>query len=112
MSEKRYLSTPSNITRSKKKKIFQTSKYHLVEQSPTLDKLTPRGKGVPQSQGPYQPVKKVNEEPVYHAQPLKVVPLKKKRGRHTKERKLLLNVPIARVRNKVMWVHRWIYRNI
>ena len=69
-----------------KRRAFDDSKYVLADQSPTLDTKTPtRGTGMPQSQGIYQPAKKVLEKDSYHANPLKIVPLKKKRGRHRKE---------------------------
>ena len=94
MSRKRDFCTPSFDTRAKKKKTFETSKFNIAEQSPTLDTATPNGKALPQSQGPYKPVKKVGEEPVYHAMPLQIVPLKKKRGRPTKRHELLFNRPL------------------
>ena len=69
------MDVPTHITPSKKRRAFDSNNYVLTEDSPTFDTRTPRGKGVPQSRGVYQPIQKVAEQAIYHAEPLKLVPL-------------------------------------
>ena len=89
----------SFISPTKKRKLFDGTQYNIVPESPTLDKTTPIGRHVPQSQGPYCAVAKADIKPVYHAQAIKIVPLKKKQGRPLlKATQILFHDPVEEFR--------------
>ena len=75
---------PSSCETPAKKRRRESTNFQLIIESPAVDTATPTGRGFPQSLGPYCPVVKAVEKDVYHAEPMKIVPLKKKRGRPTK----------------------------